>query len=377
MFALAASGFNKPSETFIRSHARHLAPDRTLLIAERREVKRPIDAPAIIMSKRLPIFVPKNGGLGAALSGVVNPTRLTQSKHAYLAALLRDHDVRVIMAEYGPIGVNLLPAAKIAGCPLYVHFHGVDASRMLLDTDVVQSYQALFEYTCGVIAPSAFLADKLAEAGCARSKLHVVPCGVPTDAIALGAPEPFRLVAVGRFTEKKAPLLTIAAFAQVIKTHPDARLEMLGDGPLFEQAKEEVARLGLIDRVSMPGVVTSTQALAAIGRAQVFVQHSVTAPDGDTEGMPVAIMEAMASGVPVVSTRHSGIPEAVTDGVTGYLVPENDVEGMAGRICALLADASLAEAFGRAGRKVAEERFSESRTIKMLQDLMGLPHILY
>jgi glycosyltransferase involved in cell wall biosynthesis len=372
MFALAANGFNKPSETFIRSHARHLAPGRTLLIAERRGLRVPIDAPLIIYSKRLPVLVRQNASTAALVRSIASPARFLKSRDAYLASIMQDFGVQTLMAEYGPTAVNLLEATRIAGCRLYVHFHGVDASKMLNDAGIVQNYQKLFAQAEGVIAPSRYLADNLANLGCPVEKLYVVPCGVEIEASKPTVSERQHLLSVGRFTEKKSPISTIAAFALVKKDFPEATLEMMGNGPLYAEAENEVKRLNLQQSVSLPGIVTPPQVQAAMRRSRIFLQHSVTANDGDIEGLPVAILEAMAAGLPVVSTLHSGIPEAVVDGDTGFLVPEFDVEGMAAKIVMLLNNPKMAESFGQKGHQRVSKEFSRKVTIQKLQTIMNL-----
>jgi len=372
MFALAANGFNKPSETFIRTHAHYLAPGRTLLIAERRGRSIPIDAPLIMYSKRWPIMVHQNASTASLISSIMSPSRFLKSRDAYLASILQGFDVKILMAEYGPTAMNLLDATRIARCRLFVHFHGVDASKMLNTPGIVQDYQRLFAQAAGVIAPSRFIANNLANVGCPVEKLHVVPCGVETEAAVLPAAESDHLLSVGRFTEKKSPLSTIAAFALVKKHFPEATLEMMGDGPLYAEAENEVKRLNLQESVSLPGMATQLQVQEAMRRSSIFLQHSVTAKDGDTEGLPVAILEAMAVGIPVVSTLHSGIPEAVLDGETGFLVPELDVEGMAERIIILMKNRAMGRSFGQKGRQRVVEEFSRKVTIQKLQAIMNL-----
>lgn len=372
MLAIAANGFNKPSETFIRAHARHIAPGDTMLIAERRELKMPIAAPLILFSKRFPIFVPEGAGAGAVMLSALSPARWGKSRDSYLAGLLRQNGVTALMAEYGSTAVHVMEAAQLAGCKLFVHFHGVDASSMLRDPAVVTRYQRLFALADGVIAPSAFLARNLAEIGCPDAKLHVVPCGVDVGVFEPGTPDPNRFLSVGRFTEKKSPLSTIQAFATVLNSAPNATLEMMGDGPLLGNAEAEIERLGIAANVILHGMVTPGEVKAAMGRCGVFVQHSVTAANGDIEGLPVAILEAMAAGLPVVATRHSGIPEAVEDNVTGLLVDEFDVAGMAACMARLCADPALAKTYGTAGRARVISTFSQEKTIGQLQDIMGL-----
>jgi glycosyltransferase involved in cell wall biosynthesis len=110
-------------------------------------------------------------------------------------------------------------------------------------------------------------------------------------------------------------------------------------------------------------------------RASVFVQHSVTASNGDTEGFPIVIVEAMASALPVVSTRHSGIPEGVEDGVTGFLVAEGDVEGMGARLARLLADPSRAAEMGAAGHARFLANFTQATSLARVRAVLGLPPV--
>ena len=372
MFALAANGFNKPSETFIRAHARGIAPGNTLLVAERRELRRPIDAPLIMFAKRMPIFVSRRGGVLQVLAGALSPERLLKSRSAYLADLLRRNEVDTMMVEYGSVAVHLTEAAQLANCRFFVHFHGVDASKALRDPAVVARYQDMFAMAAGIIAPSAFIAAKLAEIECPGNKLHVVPCGVDITQIVPSAGTGQDLLAVGRFTEKKAPLTSIAAFARVKDRFPHATLTMLGDGPLLEDARTEAKKFGLTKSIGLPGMVDATEVQSEMQRSSIFVQHSVTAANGDVEGLPVAILEAMAAQLPVVSTQHSGIPEAVADGKTGFLVAEGDVEGMAAQIMALLDDPEMAQTFGMAGRKKVAEGFTIEATNGRLREIMGL-----
>lgn len=372
MFALAANGFNKPSETFIRAHAAGLAPGNTLLIAERRELQRPIKAPLILFSKRLPIWVGETGGSWDVMRGLLDPSRLSRTRDAYLAHLLRRQGVTAMMVEYGVCGIHLMDAAMAAGCRFFVHFHGVDASTALNDPQILTAYQRMFRVAAGIIAPSRFIADKLQAIGCPADKLHVVPCGVDLSTIPPAQPVGQSLLAVGRMTEKKAPLKTIQAFAKIKAAHPAVALTMLGDGPLFDEAKAEVARLGLTDAVTLPGMVTAAQVREAMHQTRIFLQHSVTASNGDVEGLPVAILEAMAAGLPVVSTQHSGIPEAVQDGITGALVAEGDIDGMADRVIDLLNHPTKGAQYGAAGRKSVAESFDIAITNGKLRDIIGL-----
>jgi colanic acid/amylovoran biosynthesis glycosyltransferase len=236
----------------------------------------------------------------------------------------------------------------------------------------LRRYQELFEHAAGIIAPSRFLANKLAEIGCPPEKLHVSPVGVDPKRFKPGPGDPLRIIAVGRLVEKKAPHLTIESFAGVLKRFPEARLDIIGYGPLMEMCSALIHERGLNDTVRLLGVQSPDQVVHAMRAASMFVQHSVTDKDGNTEGLPVAILEAMASGLPVVATRHSGISEAVVDGKTGILVDEHDVTGMTQAIVSLLANPAQAGAMGDAGRERVLAHFTETQMKHRLRAIMGL-----
>src|SRR5262249_29879937 len=150
--------------------------------------------------------------------------------------------------------------------------------------------------------------------------------------------------------EKKAPHITLTAFSQVHRRYPDAQLRMVGEGPLLEACKGLVVQLGITGAVTFLGAQPHAVVQAEMRAARCFVQHSVEAPSGDCEGTPLGILEAGASGLPVVGTRHAGIPDVVIEGETGLLVNEYDVAGMAEAMTKLLEEPLLAGRMGQAAR---------------------------
>lgn len=141
---------------------------------------------------------------------------------------------------------------------------------------------------------------------------------------------------------------------------------MIGDGPLLDGCRRLARELQVERNVEFLGAQDHGTIQGEMRRARCFVQHSVVAPSGDSEGTPVAIIEASATGIPVVSTKHGGIPDVVVDGATGFLVDEGDVSGMAGHLTTLVDNPNLAREFGRAARRRAEEHFSVERRIAEL-----------
>jgi glycosyltransferase involved in cell wall biosynthesis len=175
---------------------------------------------------------------------------------------------------------------------------------------------------------------------------------------------------------KKGPLLTVEAFARAVETCPNLRLDLVGDGPLFGAAVDLVDALRLGGRVIFHGSLPNDDVLDLMERADVFLQHSLTDPaTGDEEGLPVAILEAMSRSLPVVATRHAGIPEAVVDGATGLLVDEGDVATMAERIAYLYGEPVVRQAMGRRGWAWALEHFSWARERAALLELLGLDDV--
>ncbi len=148
-----------------------------------------------------------------------------------------------------------------------------------------------------------------------------------------------------------------------------AELWMIGEGPLLPLARRYVYRHGLQQQVRFEGAASQSVVAERMREVRAFVQHSQVAPDGDSEGSPVAVMEAQLSGLPVIATRHAGIPEVVLDGTTGLLVEEGDVEGMADAMARLLRDPGLAQSLGEAGLARVQSQFTVQRH---LQDLTAL-----
>jgi len=279
----------------------------------------------------------------------------------------------VVLAEYGYTGVAMAPVTRRAGIPLVVHFHGWDAYHEGVLAQHRDAYAQLFRQAAAVVAVSSDMVDQLASLGADPDRLHLNPCGVDPDAFSPDGPRSDRpiFLAVGRFVEKKAPHLTILAFKQVADALPDARLLMVGDGPLLGACRILVQALDLEGRVIFRGSLPHAKVAEAMRAATCFVQHSVRTPEGDSEGNPVAVLEAAASGLPVVATRHAGIAESVVDGETGFLVAEGDVDGMAEGMRRLASDPELARRMGEAGRARVQAQYSLDGSIRGLAGILA------
>lgn len=375
MLALAAPSFNQPSETFIRAHMATIAPGKTILLCEDERGTEALGCPVLSRLERYPR--PRNlperiiNGIRFRWRHRVDPALGGQAEQRVRDYLL-DYRPRAVLAEFGPTACRLRRACIRANVPLYAHFHGYDATMLGRDAAWRRHYRKLFDDAAGVIVPSRFLAERLRGLGCPDDRLHVSPNGIDPSTCLPSSREPGLVVAVGRLVEKKAPHLTIRAFAAVTQRLPDTQLTMVGDGPLRDLCEAEIAKHGIAEKVHLLGVQPSETVRALLSRAQLFVQHSVEARCGDMESFGVSLIEAMASQVPVVTTRHNGFVDTVADGETGMLVDEHDVEGMADAMEALLSDPDRAARMGEAGRARVEAHFTHDRTAQRLRDIMGL-----
>ncbi|MDD4149131.1 MAG: glycosyltransferase [Bacteroidales bacterium] len=261
--------------------------------------------------------------------------------------------IDAILAQYGPTGVALQPIADELDIPLFVFFHGYDASNKALLQTYKKQYISLTQKAHGIFLASHTLAQNLKSIGCNDKNFIINPC--PPNEMFLKNKPDFKkqnILMVGRFTNKKAPHLSILAFKNILENHPDAHLNIAGAGKeLLYAAKSLVKALKIEDKVTFLGVLNPAQVKEKMQEAYMFIQHSVTPEDGDQEGSPVAIVEAAAASLPVVSTKHSGIKESVIDGKTGFLVDEFDIDTMSHRMDELLKDKKFAKSMGENAKK--------------------------
>jgi colanic acid/amylovoran biosynthesis glycosyltransferase len=268
----------------------------------------------------------------------------------------------VIHAHFGPVANNFRFAREVWNAPLVVTFHGYDYC-MIPHERGRNVYDLLFQDADAVMAISDYARTKLEVLGCPTEKLRVLHAGVcladfPYHRRTLGEGETVRILAVGRLVEKKGFEFAIRAIALVRRKYSNLRYDIIGDGPLRTALQRLVRELGLEEVVSLLGAADSDFIRERMAQAHLFLLASVTASDADQEGIPVSLMEAQATGLPVLSTNHSGIPELIADGASGTLVPERDTEALADRLVHMIEHSSEWPRMGREGRRIVEARFN-------------------
>ncbi len=351
------------SETFIRSHVEHL-PAVTHLVYGRHICGLPAyygDGYSIFTGSVTTRV------LQSIVRRMARLPRFYFDELAFKRFLLR-RKVDVVLAEYGVNGVAVMNICINARIPLIVHFHGYDAYMQDVLDGPGKLYSELFRKAAAIVVVSKHMECQLLRLGAPPDKLYNNPYGVDVEFFQQGRPEESDIlfISVGRFVDKKAPHLTILAFAQVLSVFPSARLQMIGDGILLEVCRSLSRSLGIQNSVDFLGVQPQEKIAEAMRQARAFVQHSIKTSYGDSEGTPVSILEASAVGLPVISTRHCGIEDVVVDGKTGFLVDEYDIDGMAQRMIDVIRSPQLAAKLGKAARDRVVMEFSMDKSIERL-----------
>jgi glycosyltransferase involved in cell wall biosynthesis len=330
------------SETFVRAQATGLIRYQPLLIG--REDK---------------------GNIPPELAGRVLLSPGPERVRAYAPVLIHAH--------FGPDGLRALPLAARLGVPLITTLHGYDVGRstsaLLRSGRLSWMHYALRRQdlqrrgTLFLAVSNALRGQAIAQ-GYPPERMLIHYNGVDLARFPPGPGEPDLVLFVGRLVEKKGVETLLRAFAIVRRERPGAALVIIGEGPLrprLERAAGEAVRF--------LGAQPQDAVALWMRRATVLAAPSITARDGDAEGLPTAIVEAAASALPAVGTDHSGIVEAIVDGETGFIVPERDAGALAARLLAILGDPALRDRMGAAARALAERKFDLARQMRRLEEI--------
>jgi colanic acid/amylovoran biosynthesis glycosyltransferase len=275
----------------------------------------------------------------------------------------------IIHCHYGRNGLKaaLLKDLGVIQGKIVVVFHGNDISRYLqIHGDDIYNY--LFSCADLLMPISQHWQDKLISLGCDPNKIMVHHMGIDCHKF-IPAPKPQEqtkklIISVARLVEKKGLADGIDAVAQLGKTASQLVYYIVGDGILRSQLTKQIEQLAATEQIKLLGWLEQSELCQLISQADILLAPSVTSKNGDSEGIPVSLMEAMAQSIPVVSTHHSGIAELVENDVAGYLVPERDVQALSTKLDQLLASAELRQKMGIAGR----ERVIKDYNIEQLCD---------
>lgn len=296
------------------------------------------------------------------------PVPLGRYEVAQWLELAEAKNASLIHVYFGTEAARALPYLRREKRPKVVSFHGVDVSSALSDGDL----RGLLECVDLFLVRSHTLAEALVARGCDPARIRLSRTSVPVPQMQVAASPlregRYRLLQACRFIPKKGLDVSLKALHRLVEQGLDVTLDLAGDGPEMEALLNLSAKLKLQDRVNFLGFLPNRELLERLTSYSLFLHPSRVTSSGDREGIPNAMLEAMACGLPVVATGHSGIPEAVGDGREGRLVPPDDDAALAKAIAGILTDHNSYSLMSIAARERIIREFSSERAIKQLCD---------
>ena len=292
--------------------------------------------------------------------------------HLFLLEPFMDTNYDVLHCQYGTIGKKWVFIKDILKIRLVTSFRGYDLTRFIRENSA-SVYDDLFKRGDVFLPVCSYFAKKLQDLGCPKERIHVHCSGIDTVKFSFRERQmentKVKIFTVGRLVEKKGMEYSIRAVAKLAHRHPAIQYTITGEGPLRSQLENLIQELQMEKHIHLTGPLPSEAINKLMDSSHIFILASVTAKSGDQEGIPVSLQEAMAAGLPVIATHHSGIPELVEDGKSGFLVPERDAESLATQCEYLISHPERCLEMGRAGRKFTEKYLEISKLNEKLVEL--------
>jgi colanic acid/amylovoran biosynthesis glycosyltransferase len=293
-----------------------------------------------------------------------------------LLKIIKKEQVQLVHARFGTTGAEFLWLKEKYKIPLLTSFHGFDSpGNRKNQTRYKGRLKSLFGKGDLFTVPSEHMKKILVQHGCPRKKVIVHYSGINLEKFPfierrMPAPSsPLILLSVGRLTEKKGIQYLLKAFSYLSPKYPNLQLYIVGAGPLEHRLLQLTTELKIEQKVRFFGALSHEQTAQLMSEAHLFCLPSVTTKEGNVEGIPNAIKEAMASGLPVVSTIHGGIPEIVKHGTTGYLVPQRNVSRLVNALKLVLEHPEQWKTMGYEGRRIIEQKFNRNLQVPKLEKI--------
>ena len=302
------------------------------------------------------------------------PWQISRLELESLLRILERTGSRLLHIYFGHIGVHLLPLIRAWPHPVVVSFHGADVLVEMDEPAYRQATREMLRCVRRVFVRSESLQRAIIELGCDPEKIDLVRTGVPLaefpfQARALPGNGEWRLLQAGRLIEKKGVETSLRAFTIFAQRYPGARLVVAGEGPLLGYLQGLAGDLGIDAQVSFLGFVRQNPLRELLYQSHMFLHPSEMGRDGNQEGVPNSMLEAMASGLPVFATRHGGIPEAIENGVSGVLVAEKDHTALADALLNASDKPELLVRLGKAGSESVGNNFDQQTQLRQLEEL--------
>ncbi|MEY2558304.1 MAG: colanic acid/amylovoran biosynthesis glycosyltransferase [Verrucomicrobiota bacterium] len=301
------------------------------------------------------------------------PWQISLREVKTLVRILDDARARLLHIYFGHIAVHLLPLIRAWKNPTVVSFHGADVMVDLEKPAFRETTKQMLEAVRLVLVRSESLGRALVEMGCAPEKIRVQRTGIPVEEIPFRErvrPEDgaWKFVQACRLIEKKGLRTSLLAFAQFIARYPLSTFTIAGEGPLRDELELRARQLGIEPSVKFTGFISQTELRELFYRSHIFLHPSEQGADGNQEGVPNSMLEAMASGLPVFATEHGGIPEAIEHGRSGILVKESDHDALALALLDASAQPDELAVIARNGAESVRQKFEQTAQTRQLED---------
>lgn len=300
------------------------------------------------------------------------PPIVYRGEYEALASVLERRGADLMHIYFGHTGVHLLPFIQEWNRPCVISFHGADVSSKEEMPEYAEKMRQMFQAVPLVLARSQSLANRIIQLGCPPQKLRLNRTGVPLEAFPYVRREiprngRWRLLQACRLIPKKGVATSIRAFAILHKQFPNAEFVIAGKGPLQPQLEALAGQLHVRDKIHFCGFLTQPELADLYASAHLFLHPSEIGSDHNQEGVPNSVLEAMATGLAVVATRHGGIPEAVEHGRTGLLVDEGDFVSLADAVASILNSSTALHDMGKLASKSVAAHFEQTEQIRQLE----------
>jgi colanic acid/amylovoran biosynthesis glycosyltransferase len=301
------------------------------------------------------------------------PALVYRGEFERVRKILVRRDPDLMHVYFGNTGVHLLPLIQQWDRPCVVSFHGMDVQPRIEEKGYLDKLKTLFSKVALVLVRSESIAERVRILGCDPAKIRLNRTSIPLGGfreINRRAPEDnaWKVVQACRLIPKKGLFTALKAFKAFAGVYPNSTFEIAGEGPLKDELERETQRLGLDSRVRFIGFLNQNDLYELYSQAHLFIHPSETTLDMNQEGVPNSMLEAMATGLPVVATRHGGIPEAVEEGVSGFLVNEGEAQALTDRMLQLVGNPGLWTSMSVAAAKQVRAKFDSARGIAALED---------
>jgi colanic acid/amylovoran biosynthesis glycosyltransferase len=363
--ALFCATFLKPEMLHIYRHVTGLRAFRPVVLTQKREGNWPVRALEII--PRSPWRFLSRG----AEKSSGRPWQITMGEVRRITAILQREECALLHVFFGNAAVHLRPLLRRAPVPVVVSFHGSDVAGSMVSPGYADAVREMFALADVVPCRSDQLAGAVERLGCPPEKLRLMRTVLPEIPFLQRHPPAngaWKIVQAARLVAKKGLPTALRAFAEFARRFPLATFTIAGEGPMENELRRLVEELHLTGRVQFAGFLPQEALQQLFHESHIFLHPSETA-GGDVEGVPNALLEAMAGGLPVVATRHGGIPEVVTDGDSGLLSAERDAAGIAAALLRLADSPELFERLSARGAASVNDQFSAGRQIAAVEEI--------